>query len=208
MGKTLMGSSKQSQVGLLTPEQQQLLGGMLGPQQQMAGQEALTGLLQPQGLGDIESMFQQSMIDPAMQALERQIIPGIQERFAGGGALSSSALNQALSQAATDVATGLGSQFGQFAQKQQELGQRGQLGGLSALLGLLGQKAFQATRTEKPGILGPLLTLGGGIAGGPMGAQIGSSIGNMFGPGQTSSEISLPGTGGPGVSLGGTRQLI
>lgn len=104
-----------------------------------------------------------------MQAFNRQVLPSIQQQFVDANAGSSSALNQALAEAATDVTTNLGSQFGQFFQNQQQnkLGALGQLGGLA------GQRTFEPTTETTQGWLGPLLqglaSLGGGALGGGYG---------------------------------------
>ena len=105
-------------------------------------------------------MFQQTTIDPALQALQQQILPAIQQRFADANASSSSALNQALAQTATDLSTSLGSQFGQFAQGQQQL----QQGARGQALPFLTQPTFQPVLEQKQGILGPLIGAAGQAA--------------------------------------------
>lgn len=129
--------------------------------------EAYNQFLSPSSLGDYQDLFQQAYINPAVTALQRNIIPEIQQSFVNADAGSSSALNQALSQAATDVATNLGGQFGNFFQQQQanKLGALGQLGGLS------GQRTFEPMIEQTQGILAPIVSaLGsiyaGGLAGG------------------------------------------
>lgn len=148
MGGTQLGQS----ADLLAPEQRQFLSGVLGNAAPQAG-EAYSQFLQPQGMEDYQSLFEQSYINPAMQAFNRQVLPSIQQQFVDAGAGSSSALNQALAEAATDVTTNLGSQFGNFFQQQQQnkLGALGQLGGLS------GQKTLEPTTEEIQGWLGPVL---------------------------------------------------
>lgn len=152
MGDTMMGSSqRQKDIQLQSPEQQQLFSQIL---QQVGGDAGglLQNLMQPMSQEDMQSTFQQTYVDPAMQAMQQQIIPGIQQRFADANAGSSSALNQALAQSATDLSTNLGAQFGQFQQQQQ--GQ--QLGALSQFLPLLNQQTFQPHFQERQGIAGPL----------------------------------------------------
>ena len=115
--------------------------------------------MQPQSAEDYQDVFQKSYVDPAMMAMERQIIPGIQQRFVDAGAGSSSALNQALAQSATDLSTSLGSQYGQFLQGQQQ----NQLNALN-MFGQLGtQQTFSPLIQQQQGILGPLINAGGTI---------------------------------------------
>jgi len=159
MGKTLMGgSTHKGNVSMLTPEQQQLYSQALG----QLGPNFLGGLgqfMQPQGVEDYQDVFQQSYVEPAMQALNQQILPGIQQRFTDANAGSSSALNQALAQSATDLSTSIGSQFGQFMQGQQG----NQLQALSQFLPLLTGQTFSPMIQQQQGILGPLISAGGQI---------------------------------------------
>lgn len=140
----------------MTPEQQGFLSNILGGIGPQAAQ-TYQGLLGGQTMEDQQALFQQSYIDPAMQALQQQIAPAIQQRFADANAGSSSALNQALSQSATDLSTALGSQFGQFQQQQQT----NQLSALSGLGGLAGMSTFQPVLSQQQGLAGPLLQAGG-----------------------------------------------
>jgi len=94
-----------------------------------------------------------------MMQYERQVLPAIQQRFVDANAGSSSALNQALSQSAQDLTTGLGAQYGQFFNQQQA----NQLSALSGLGGLAGQQTFQPLVSQGQGILGPLIGAGGNI---------------------------------------------
>jgi len=152
MGKLLSGSTQHAgNVSLLTDEQQQLFSQLLtglGPQLQ----GTLGGLLQP-GEQDYQDVFQKSYVDPAMQALNQQIIPGIQQQFADTGSSASSALNQALAQSASDVSTAIGSQYGQFLQGQQAMQQQGQLGGIQGLLSLLTNQTFTPMIHQTPSLL-------------------------------------------------------
>lgn len=116
-------------------------------------------------------MFQKSFVDPAQQALQRQIIPGIKEQFLGLDESGSSALNQALAQAATDVSTGLGTQYmNQYNQQQNN-----QLQALGLLGGLSGQRTFQPMIQQTQGILGPLIGSLGGIGGAGLTGWLGRS---------------------------------
>ena len=109
--------------------------------------------MQPADIAGQQNLFEQSYIKPAQQALERSILPSIQQRFVDIGAGRSSALNQALSQAATDVSTQLGSQFGGYQQQQQQA--------LLQALGLLSGQGLQQTQqpvvSQSQGLFGPLL---------------------------------------------------
>lgn len=94
-----------------------------------------------------------------MQTYNQQIIPGIQQRFVDANASSSSALNQALTQSATDLGTMLGSQQLDFFKQQQA----NQLSALSGLGGLAGQQTFTPLISQKQGILGSLIGAAGNI---------------------------------------------
>lgn len=153
MGKSLMGGSKISGTqSNLTPEQKQYLQSVLGGigPQARAGYESL---LQPMDAQSQQNLFNQSYIQPAQQALERNILPAIQQRFVDVGAGRSSALNQALSQAATDVSTQLGSQMGGFQQQQQQQ----LLQALSLLSGQGLQQTQQPVVSQSQGLLGGIL---------------------------------------------------
>jgi len=113
-------------------------------------------------------MFQKSFIDPAQQALQRQIIPGIKEQFLGMDESGSGALNRALAQSATDVATGLGSQYMNFYNQQQG----NKLNALNLLGGLSGQRTFEPHIQQTQGILGPLISALGQAAAGYFGGKI------------------------------------
>lgn len=153
MGQTLLGGTQMGpNIELLSPEQRNFLSGILGNIAPQAA-EQYSQMLQPKAPGDYQELFQQTYVEPAQRALERQIIPSIQQSFVDVGAGSSSALNQALAEAATDVTSRLGTQMGQFMQGQQQL----QLGALGQLGGLAGQRTFQPTMVQQPGALGPLL---------------------------------------------------
>jgi len=134
----LGGATHEGNVDLLTGQQQGFLSN------QMQGQD-------PQ---QFEDMFQKSFVDPAQQQMQRQIIPGIKEQFMGMDETGSSALNQALSQSATDLSSSLGSQ----RMNQWNLGQNR---GMSAA----GTKQFSPMIHEQQGILGDIIKAIGAIAG-------------------------------------------
>lgn len=117
--------------------------------------------MQPYDQNQFQDFYQKSFIDPAQQALQRQIIPGIKENFLGLDESGSSALNRALAQSATDVSTSLGSGIlGQYNQYQAN-----RLSALSGLGGLAGSQTFQPLINQQQGILGPLIGAAGTIGG-------------------------------------------
>lgn len=159
MGKTLMGSTKHvGNVSTMTPEQEGFLQQIFG-QLGQPGVETLGQFLQPYDPEQFQGLFQQAFIDPALLSYEQQVLPAIQQRFVDANAGSSSALNQALAQSATDLSTMLGSQMGQFYQNQQA----NQLSAVSGLLSALGQRSFEPMVQQRQGILGPLIQAGGTI---------------------------------------------
>lgn len=120
--------------------------------------------MQPYDPEQMQGLFQQSFIDPAMQAYEQQVLPSIQQRFIGANAGSSSALNQALASSAADISTSIGSQAGQFYQQAQQnkLGALGQLGGLA------GQRLVDPLIQKPYNIWGDLIGAGGRIGAGAL----------------------------------------
>ena len=165
MGKTLLGGSTQKEnIDLLSPQQNSFLSSALGPQQQQLASGAYSQFLQPYNQEGFQDLFQKSFIDPAQQALQRQIIPGLKESFLGADESGSGSLNRALAQSATDVSTGLGQQYMNFFQQQQgnKLGALGQLGGLA------GQRTFEPHIEQTQGILGPIMQALGSVAGGSL----------------------------------------
>lgn len=187
MGKPT-GSYSQQNVSLLTPEQQSLFSSVLG-NVGPAYQQALGGFLQPQSVEDYQALFQQSFIDPAMQQLRQQIVPGIKQQFGDIGASSSSALNQALAQAAEQATTNIGSNIGNFMLGQQA----NQLQALGQFSPFLTAQTFQPMFQKKQGWLGPVLSATGAIAGGAIGGPAGASAGANVGS-------SLGGIGGTSIS--------
>lgn len=131
--------------------------------------------------------------NPYMQQFNEQVLPGIAERFAGAGALSSSGFGQALGGAASGLQSQLAQLFsslqGQAAQRQQ-----GQFQNLSQLG--LGYSPFSYREKQgSQGFLAPLLTsLAGGLAGGLTGGL--SGLGGLFGGG----------SGGVGPAAFGAQQ--
>jgi len=164
MGRTLFGgATHEGSIDLLTPQQQQFLGGILGQPGlgQQAGQ-AYSQFLQPYDPSQYEDVFNKAVVNPAMQQFEQRVIPSIQQSFVDANAGSSSALNQALGQSAQDLTTSLGSQYLNFF-NQQQANQMGALGGLG---GLASQQQFSPLVAQSGGILGPLIGAAGNIGAG------------------------------------------
>lgn len=191
-----------SQIPTLTREQSKLLerlmGGLYGskfditqskPYQQAL--EQLAGVSQyAQDLMSPDSQAYQAYKAPMMREFQEQIIPGISERFAGLGGLSSSGFQQTAAQAGSGLEerlaalrTGLQMQGAglqsQLAQQQFGMGmapyemalQRAQLA-----LGTPGFGYYQK-QPKQPGTFAQLM---GGLAPG-LGQGIGSGIGSAFG---------------------------
>lgn len=140
----------------------------MGPQQQQLASGAYSDFLQPYNQEGFQDLFQKSFIDPAQQALQRQIIPGIKEQFLGVDESGSGSLNRALAQSASDVATGLGSQYMNFYNQQQG----NKLGALGQLLGLTGQRTFEPQIEQTQGLLGPLIAALGQVGAGALSGGI------------------------------------
>jgi len=117
------GITNEGNVDLLTPEQQNFLSSILG---------------RSNDPGQFNQMFQQSFVNPGIQNLQRQVIPGLKESFLGQDESGSSALNRALAQSATDLSTMLGSQ--QMNQYNQQIGQGLQASGINQFKPLLNQR--------------------------------------------------------------------
>lgn len=188
MGQTLLGGSERKEnIDLLSPQQQNFLSGVLG-QNAGLGANAYSEFLQPSSPAGYEDIFQKSVVDPSLKALQQQIIPGIKEGFLGLDESGSGSLNRALAQAATDVSTNLGSQYLNFfnQQNQNKLGALGQLGGLTGL------RTFEPHIEQKEGILGPLLGALGSIGGGFLGGGGIGALGSLLG-GSGGSQIANAG---------------
>jgi len=148
VGATMLGGvSHDGNVDLLNPQQQQYL----------------SGAMQGTDPKQFEDMFQKSFVDPAQQNLQRQIIPGIKEQFMGQDESGSSALNQALSQSATDLTSSLGSQYmNQYNMAQGR--------GMQAA----GTQQYSPMIHEQQGILGDIIKMIGSLGGAGINAKWGS----------------------------------
>lgn len=122
-------------------------------------------------LGEDSGQAFNQFSQPYLQQFQDQILPQIAERFAGGGALSSSGFGQSLGGAASGLQSQLAQLFSQL-QGQAAQAQYGQFNQLSNTG--LGYQPFGYQHIPgSQGILGPLFANAGG--------QLASSgIGNLF----------------------------
>lgn len=154
-------------------------------QQQFGGKDLINFLQQmmQQGGGlNLANQYDQGLLgqgseafdqfsSPYLQQFQEKMLPQIAERFAGGGALSSSGFGQALGGAASDLQSQLAQIFSQL-QGQAAGRQQGQFQNLSQLG--LNYRPFQYA--QKQGSSGFLNNLLGGI-GNSLGPNIGHAIG-------------------------------
>lgn len=129
------------------------------PQQNQAQSQILNLLNQSSGQGGAANNAQNyfaNMLQPGqeafnnfsqpyMQQFQEQILPGIAERFAGAGALSSSGFGQALGGAASGLQSNLAQLFSQLQMQSAQ--------GANSQFGQLGQFGFASpfTNYENPG---------------------------------------------------------
>lgn len=149
---------------MLTPQQQQAYSQTIGAGSPGFSQ-SFEQFLQPQSQEGMQEEFQRSYVDPAMQAYQQNVLPAIQSQFSDLDAGSSSALNQAIAQSASDLSTTLGSQYGQLAQQQRQ----NQLSAMGLFSPFLSQQTFSPLLQQQNGILGPLIGAAGQIGAGAMG---------------------------------------
>jgi hypothetical protein len=153
----LFGSpDKLKKVPTGTKEQQALHKDILSQAQNLAGggydqaQQYYNSLLQPGN-----EAFQ-NFAAPFMQNFQEQIIPGIMERFAGGGALSSSGFGQALGGAGAGLQSQLAQLFAQL-QSQAAGAQTNQYNQL-AQTGLNYQPFAYHQQQGSQGMMGPMMS--------------------------------------------------
>lgn len=174
------------------------------------------GLSQPGGGANLANQYYNSLLQPGNEAFqnfaspfmsqfEEQILPGIAERFAGAGALSSSGFGQALGGAGA----GLQSQLAQlFAQLQsQAAGQQTNQFNQLSQQGLNYQPFAYQKQAGSQGMIGPLLGGLGTALGGPLGGMIGSGIGSLFKQPQSSGS-GIGGMAGQNAQLAGLMNLL
>lgn len=107
-----------------------------------------------------------------MSFLQQKALPAVQESMAGEGSRESSALNQAMAQAAADVSTQIGGQAGQFYQGQQQLQQNA----MNQLLTVLNSPEFAPYIQQNMGILPLLVQLSGNVAQGGAKGMTGGAV--------------------------------
>lgn len=153
----LGGSDNQLQKKPTGTAQQQQFGGqdlisMLQQMMQQGGGLQQANQYDQSLLGQGPEAFQQ-FSQPYMQQFNEQVLPGIAERFAGGGALSSSGFAQALGGASSGLQSQLAQLFSQL-QGQASGRQQGQFQNLSQIG--LGYSPFAYNEKQgSPGFLGP-----------------------------------------------------
>lgn len=177
----LFGSpDKLKKVATGTPEQQGFHGDILGQLKQMLqpgggynqAQDYYKNLLQPGQEG-----FNQ-FAEPYMQHFQENVLPGIAEKFAGAGALSSSGFGQALGGAASGLQGQLAQLFSQLQQQSAgaQTNQFNQLGNT----GLNYQPFAYQNQQGSGGFLGPLATGFGSALAGPLGGAAAGGISSLF----------------------------
>ncbi len=185
--KFLLGSpDKLKQIPTGTPEQTALHNNILqqamGMGQQGGGydqaQQYYNSLLQPGN--DAYNKF----AEPYMNQFNEQTLPGIAERFAGGGALSSSGFGQALGGAGAGLQAQLAQLFAELQSKAAgaQTNQYNQL----AQQGLNHEQFAYQKQPGSAGFLGPFLSAIGTAAAGPIGNAAGQGftggINSLFKP--------------------------
>ena len=115
---------------------EQMLGGGMGGQGGGLAQlfQTLLGNLNPQNPQQEFEGFEQ----PYLNEFEEQTLPGIAERFAGAGALSSSGFGQALGGARAGLAANLAGLKSGLQQQSKQMGMQTQQNALQQLMQLIG----------------------------------------------------------------------
>jgi len=194
----LFGSKdKLKKVATGTKEQTQFGGqDLIGLLQQMMGQGGglnMANQYDQSLLGQGPEAFNQ-FSSPYLQQFNEQVLPGIAERFAGAGALSSSGFGQTLGGAASGLQSQLAQLFSQL-QGQAAGRQQGQFQNLSQL-GLNYQPFAYKQKQGSQGILGPLASTALSVFGPSLVNQASSAFSNLFSSG-----------GGGGMGGGGMGMM-
>lgn len=150
------------------------------------GQKELYDLFKGQVSGGIPDVFQNllgmargnedifsKLEAPLMNKFNREILPGIANRYAGSGISGSSGMQNALASAATDLGTNLQAQRASLMQQSM----RDVLG-----LGehLLGMPTQQYGLVQKQNILNDIMKMLGGVVGGVGGSLGGAALGGLL----------------------------
>ena len=157
-----------------TPEQDALhnniLSQAMGMSQQGGGYDLANQYYNGLLGGNQQQAFNQ-FSQPYMQQFNEQMLPQIAERFAGAGALSSSAFGQSLGGASAGLQSQLAKLFSQLQGQaaQQQYGQYNQL----AQTGLNHEQFAYNKQEGSQGFLAPFMSAALSAAGGPIGSSIG-----------------------------------
>lgn len=127
-------------------------------------------------LGPNQQQAYDQFSQPYLQQFQDQILPMIAERFAGGGALSSSGFGQAVGGAGAGLQGQLAKLFASL-QSEAASNQTNQFNNLSQT-GLNHQPFAYNQEEGSGGFLGNILGGLSGALGGPLGSALGSGIGN------------------------------
>lgn len=189
----LFGSpDKLHKIPTVTKEQQALHNNVLAQAMGMQGAGGGYDLAQNyfnNFLGPNQQQAYDQFSQPYLQQFQEQMLPQIAERFAGGGALSSSGFGQALGGAASGLQSQLAQLFSQL--QSQAAGQQYNQYNQLAQTGLNYQPFGYQQKQGFGGFLAPFL----GAAGTALGGPIGGAIGQGFGGGISSLFKSSQGGG-------------
>lgn len=179
------GKDKLKKLPTGTPEQQGLHNNVLSQAMNMyqqGGGYDLANQYYNNLLGPNQSQAFDQFSAPYLQQFEEQILPQIAERFARGGALSSSGFGQALGGASAGLQSQLAQLFSQLqgqaaGQQYNQFNQLSQQG--------LNYQPFDYNKQEGsagflPPILGSIGTAMAGPIGGALGGGIASGINSLF----------------------------
>lgn len=174
----LFGSpDKLKKVATGTPEQQALHNNILSQAMNMQGAGGgydLANQYFNNLLGPNQQQAYDQFSQPYLQQFKEQLLPQIAERFAGGGALSSSGFGQALGGAASGLQSQLAQLFSEL--QRQAAGQQYNQYNQLAQTGLNYQPFAYNQKQGSAGFLGPFAGGIGAAMGGPIGAALGQGI--------------------------------
>jgi hypothetical protein len=190
----LFGSpDKLKKVATGTPEQQGLHNNVISQAMGLSqggyqhAQDYYNSLFEP------GNQAYENFASPFMNQFEEQILPQIAERFAGGGALSSSGFGQALGGAGAGLQAQLAQLFAGLQSKAAE-SQTNQYNQLTQY-GLNYQPFAYNKQQGSQGMLGPLATGLGTALGGPLGGALAGGISSLFKPASRGTSGLGGGTG-------------
>ena len=182
IGKWLFGSEdKLKKVPTGTPEQMGLHNNIIAQAMNMLQQEGgydLANQYYNSFLGPNQAQAYEQFASPYLQQFEEQILPQIAERFAGGGALSSSGFGQALGGAASGLQAQLAQLFAEL--QSQAAGHQYNQANQFANTGLNYQPFAYNKQQGSTGFVAPLMSGIASSLGGPIGNAVGSGITSLF----------------------------